>query len=139
MPWINHWMWWDHFNIQETSEMLYSHFKEYNCDVQVIHHNKKKQLEKNTFWHKTFNFFYCVNLDTGLRPCLSAASHTRSILLTSKAPTSWWSQPSRLCTTPPAWQAWTTPLSIVYCMHLCVRLNCEQILWLINRKWKKMR
>jgi len=52
--WINHWMWWDDFNIEETSEVLYSEFKEYKhsydeCNVQIIQQNKKK-----TSWEKHF-------------------------------------------------------------------------------------
>lgn len=54
-------------------------------------------------------------LETGFRPCFNAAFHTMSMRSTSIAPTSWWVHPSNEWTTPPAWQACTTPLSIVYC------------------------
>lgn len=91
--------------------------------------NKKKKTKKTCRYNQlsVFNFPFSFSwyynelsclftvLDTGLRPCLRAASQTRSILSTSIAPTSWWVQPSSWWTTPPAWHACTTPLSMVYC------------------------
>ena len=61
--------------------------------------------------------YFWRRVHSGRRPCRSAASQTTSIRSTSIAPTSWSVHPSRKCTTPPAWQACTTPLSNLYCFH----------------------